>query len=239
MKKLTIDEFIKKSKKKHGDKYNYSMVKYKNVRTKVKIICPNHGVFEQLPWVHFKCGCTKCQNSTQEIFTEKSNEIHNNYYDYSFVEYKNRKTKIKIMCPFHGVFEQTPNGHLQGQGCPICKISKGERKIKNLLDENNVNYLRQKTFDGCVNQSNLFFDFYLVDYNVCIEYDGKLHFMSIEYFGGEEKFKYIQQNDKIKNEYCVQNNIRLERISYKDDIQTLLINIINDYIKEPISQLKV
>ena len=125
MKTLTTEEFIKKAKEIHDDKYDYSLVDYKNAKTKIKIICPKHGVFEQQPRAHLnKQGCPKCslenKTLTTEEFIQKAKEIHGNKYDYSLVEYADSKTKVKIVCSKHGVFEQIPNDHLNGCGCPKC-----------------------------------------------------------------------------------------------------------------------
>jgi hypothetical protein len=94
--------------------------------------------------------------------------------------------------------------------------SKGEKEVKNYLDNNDIIYESQKIFDDCfsVRYVNLRFDFYLPDFNICIEYDGKQHFHINEYFGGEEGYKIIKQNDDIKNNYCLKNNIKLIRIPY-------------------------
>lgn len=120
--------FIEKAVKIHKDRYDYSLVDYKNSRTKVKIICKEHGVFEQQPRHHTgqKSGCLICGGkrklSTQE-FIERSMKIHGDRYDYSLVDYyKNNKTKIKIICKVHGVFEQSPKNHLDGCGCIRCII---------------------------------------------------------------------------------------------------------------------
>lgn len=123
-KKLTTEEFIKRAKEVHGDKYDYSKVEYKNNHTKVKIICLIHGVFKQEPRMHLSGeGCVDCSGSrkkTTEEFIEQAIVQHGNKYDYSKVEYKNTNTKVKIICPIHGEFEQTPECHLMGQGCSAC-----------------------------------------------------------------------------------------------------------------------
>ena len=95
------------------------------------------------------------------------------------------------------------------------------------LENNNINYSRQHKFEGCVYKNKLPFDFYLPNYNCCVEYDGIQHFVSSEFFGGEEKLKYIQNNDKIKNEYCNDNNIRLIRIKYNKNVVFILNSIFN------------
>ena len=132
-KKINYSEkFIIDAKKIHGDKYDYSLVDYKNNCTKVKIICPTHGEFEQTPNNHLSGkGCLKCYGdktrircrSNREQFIPKADLIHNSFYSYSLVDYKNNCTKVKIICPTHGEFEQQPNNHLSGQGCPKCKAN--------------------------------------------------------------------------------------------------------------------
>ena len=129
-KKINYSEkFIIDAKKIHDDKYDYSLVEYKHSGTKVKIICPTHGVFEQSPANHLKGrGCPKCAGDKTRIlkqsnrgeFATKSYLIHDEKYDYSLVDYKNSGTKVKIICPTHGEFEQTPDDHLSGSGCPKC-----------------------------------------------------------------------------------------------------------------------
>jgi len=122
--KKTTQQFIEDAYCIHGDLYNYKLVQYKNNRTKVQIICPEHGIFKQRPNNHLNGqGCFKCSSSvkkTTQQFIIDAKEIHNNKYDYSLTQYENAKTKIKIICPVHGVFEQEANSHLKGQGCPKC-----------------------------------------------------------------------------------------------------------------------
>lgn len=124
MQKNTTNYFKNKSNKKHNNFYDYSLVDYINSKTKVKIICPIHGVFEQTPSNHYKYGCLKCSGKDKYnniTIKEKFNMVHNNFYDYSLVEYININTKVKIICPVHGEFEQTPRVHLKGGGCQKCK----------------------------------------------------------------------------------------------------------------------
>ena len=111
-------------RKVHGDKYDYSLVEYINASTKVKIICPMHGIFEQYYHHHLTgSSCKKCSGRyipTTEEWLEKAKVVHGDKYDYSLVEYKDSKTKVKIICAEHGVFEQIPNSHLSGSGCMKC-----------------------------------------------------------------------------------------------------------------------
>jgi hypothetical protein len=123
-KRLNTKEFVQKAKQVHGEKYNYSKCVYIRALSKVKIICPTHGVFEQKATAHLRGhGCTGCagiKSPTTEEFIERVNKIHAKKYDYSECTYINDRTKIKIICPTHGAFEQAPNSHLMGQGCPSC-----------------------------------------------------------------------------------------------------------------------
>ena len=219
--------FIQKSIILHNDKYDYSKVEYINSETKVKIICKEHGVFKQEPNSHLKgYGCAKCiyNKSNTTDFIEKSIKIHNDKYDYSKVEYVNALTKVKIICKTHGIFVQIPNSHLNGSGCSKCGNSKGENEIMNILIDKCVIFESQKTFEYCKNKHKLPFDFYLPEYNICIEFDGKQHFEPINFFGGKDAFNKTKINDNIKNKYCSDNNIKLIRIPYYnyENIEQLL-----------------
>ena len=127
--RFTNNEFIQKTKEVHGDKYDYSKVHYKSSKEKVVITCPIHGDFKQSPNDHLTGrGCLKCgaytrnnkNKSNKEEFIEKSNGVHNDWYNYSKVKYKHSKEKVTITCPVHGDFEQKPIYHLSGRGCPEC-----------------------------------------------------------------------------------------------------------------------
>ena len=117
------NEFILKAKSVHSDKYVYDLVMYINAKTKIKIVCSEHGEFEQTPNKHLSGqGCGKCvgKNKTTQDFINGAIKIHGNKYDYSLVDYKNNYTKVSIICEEHGLFEQEPTNHLFGQGCGKC-----------------------------------------------------------------------------------------------------------------------
>lgn len=161
----TTEQFIEDARKVHGNKYNYDKVKYKNNKTKIIITCPEHGDFLQTPNKHLiGRGCPKCCNEqkhfhglkTKDQFIKEASTLHNNFYDYSKVEYYNDKTKIEIICPIHGSFWQTPNAHLHGQGCMECGriktikarhytqtefIEKAKTIHKDRYDYSKVNYI--------------------------------------------------------------------------------------------------
>lgn len=227
--KSNTDNFIRKADIIHNHQYDYSKTNYINVCTKVKITCPIHGEFKQTPNAHLGgSGCLKCSyikrnEKTTEQFIKEAKLTHKNKYDYSMAKYDGAKKKIKIICPIHGIFEQTPTNHISGkQGCPLCKKSHGELTIENFFKNNNIIYEPQKRFNNCKYIKPLPFDFYIPEYNTCIEFDGKQHEKSIKYFGGNIEFEKRKIKDKIKTEYCKANNIPLIRISYKDNIEKLL-----------------
>ena len=127
--KLTTEEFIRRAREVHGDKYDYSKVEYVNSQTKVCIICPKHGPFWQIPNTHLGgSGCAKCYNerrgrkkikSTEE-FIREAREVHGDKYDYSKVEYSDIGKEVCIICPKHGKFWQSSYSHLNGSGCAKC-----------------------------------------------------------------------------------------------------------------------
>jgi len=229
----TTDEFIKKSKEIHGNKYDYSLVDYKDNKTLVKIKCKIHGIFEQKPAIHLNyCNCPDCSKeklkSSAKYFINRSKKLHGDKYDYSLVDYKDCKTAVKIICKIHEVFEQTPDNHKRGKGCPICKESYGEKKIRIILKNNKTEYIRQHKFDDCKYKRLLRFDFYLPYLNICIEYDGEQHFTSTKHWGGDSEFEKQKIKDGIKNKYCEDNNIKLLRIKYNENIDDILINYLKN-----------
>ena len=232
--KTTIIDFINKGNIIHKEKYDYTLVNYINARVNIEIICPEHGIFKQVPQHHLKgIGCPKCgsiktsdkQRSNNHDFIIKAKKLHLNKYDYSLVDYITNHTKIKIICLKHGIFEQRPNDHLNEYGCPLCSESKGETKIRKYLIDNNILFIKQKRFNDCKNKNPLPFDFYLPSNNLCIEYNGVQHYRPVECFGGEKYFKIQRKNDNIKLKYCKDNNIVLEIIKYNDDIISKLNKI--------------
>ena len=134
MAKLTTEEYIKKAREVHGNRYDYSKVKYVDSQTKVTIICPMHGEFSQSPTSHLQgSGCPKCGNDrtalrmNNEGFINKAKAVHGDRYDYSKVQYVYNKTEVCIICREHGEFWQKPKNHLSGYGCPICS---GRKKMR-------------------------------------------------------------------------------------------------------------
>ena len=215
--KFDTTMFIIKAKEIHGNKYDYSLVEYVNSNTKVKIICPEHGVFEVTPNNHIskKYNCIKCSIDVYDTdsFIIKAKEMHGDKYDYSLVDYINYNTKVKIICPEHGIFEQIPASHLVGYNCKKCSnngSSIQEKEIVNFIkslnikvDENNTTILNGKELD-----------IYIPSHNVAIEYDG-LYWHSEQFINDDYHL--------IKTELCESNGIKLIHVFedewlYKQDI---------------------
>jgi len=225
-KKLTREEFIKKSKIVYGDRYDYNLVNYVNSITNVKIRCKKHGIFEQTPENHMNGhGCKECRKDflrkkfalTTEEFIERSRKIHGNKYDYSLVNYINTKTKVKIICPEHGIFEQIPDNHYNGAKCPCCQCFKGEQKIADYLNSKNIESVYEYKYDDLKDEKLLSYDFYLQKYNLLIEFNGKQHYEFISYFHKDlHDFHKQLHHDWLKRKYAQKNNIKLLTIPYWD-----------------------
>jgi len=139
---------VARARAKHGDKYDYSNCKGGSTKTKVEIICPEHGLFLQSPEKHYSgSGCPECkvldadrlkmekqttryermkttfQQNFAARFIEKARIVHGEKYNYDLSEYTQAKCKIEIVCPEHGSFWQTVNSHLNGNGCPACQYA--------------------------------------------------------------------------------------------------------------------
>jgi len=167
--KCRAEKFFIKVKKIHNGIYDYKKSKYKNIYSKIEIVCPTHGSFWQRPYNHLKNKCTYCAKNfklNRRNFILKSNEIHKNKYNYSLIDYKNIRTKVCIKCPEHGNFFQFPDSHLRGKGCPKCSytISKPETKFLDYLKIKNRNvYVKPFKVDGINYKTNTIYEF-LGDY---------------------------------------------------------------------------
>jgi len=219
--KYTQAEWIAMAIKIHGNKYDYSKVVFTNNKTNVCIVCPRHGEFYQLGYVHINggSGCPKCASNspTNDEWIYNAKQIHGDRYDYTNTVYSKSKDKLSIICPIHGEFLQRPRCHIKGKGCPKCCQSKSETVITKFLNTHNIEFIQEFRFSDCIHKLPLPFDFYIPSLNICIEYDGAFHY--IPHWKVIDKYsslKAIQHRDKIKTDYCHNNNIKLIRIHYKD-----------------------
>lgn len=151
----TTQSFIEKANKIHENKYDYSKTVYQNGSVPVIITCPLHGDFMIRPYSHLQgCGCYYCgieqsrkkNTKTTEWFIDKARQVHGDTYDYSKVVYKKYQEKVKIICKKHGVFEQRPENHIKGAGCPECAKEKHE-EIKQYYKDNFLQNCRDKGYD--------------------------------------------------------------------------------------------
>ena len=145
-KKFTSEYFIERSRLIHGDNYDYSKVIYKTSKIKVIINCPKHGTFKQEPNSHLSgYGCPVCgsmrKSFSNQDFIKKAKLVHGEEYDYSELIYKNKRSKVKIICKKHGMFEMLANDHIQGRGCKICvKEKRNSKTIEEFIKASNLTH---------------------------------------------------------------------------------------------------
>lgn len=162
-------------------------------------------------------GCPVCRyikahdktRKTTEQFITDAKSVHGDKYDYSKVKYTGAHNKVVITCPKHGDFEQEPNVHLKGFGCPKCSQSHLEKTISKLLEENNFVYEYEKEFEWLRNRLPLSIDFFIPEIKVGIECQGRQHFYSVDWFGGEDSYFECIERDSLKNKKCNDNGILL------------------------------
>ena len=233
--KMTREQFIARASEKHNNRYDYSQTVYNGVDNRLTIICPIHGVFEQTGTNHLYSGhgCIKCrsdkQRKLQTTFIAEAMFRHGHLYNYDQVEYKNAHIKVKIICAKHGEFYQSPNRHIQGEGCPSC-CHKNEHEVGQILRELFPDWqitprkLLWKSYKDYTTKR--FCDFFLQknDKRIVVEYDGEQHFRPVRLGGmsqskADEKFKKQQIIDCLDAQFCNENGILLFRIKYNEDKQ--------------------
>lgn len=214
---------------------------YVNCRTKVRCKCLNCGhIWEAQPYnLTNGYGCPNCKKETVasklrnslETIIERARNVHGDFYDYSKVEYKSLDDKVLIGCPIHGYFYQTMYSHINRKcGCPKCQQSHGERLVSQILNKLKVEYSQQYKITYNTNfrkTPTAFIDFRTILNNqeYFIEYNGELHYIAKEHFGGELKLQQQQHRDNVLRQYCIENNIKLLEIPYyikDDDVEQLI-----------------
>jgi len=234
--KYSFDEWISKFNCVHDNKYEYPEQEI-NSKNKIKIICPIHGEFYQLPAVHSSGhGCPKCGNVLTKNKQKKKiknviedfKKIHNDKYSYEMVDYEGAKHKVKIICPHHGEFYQTPNDHLSGYGCPSCKSfkSKAENEIINYIKSLGVSNIIQ-TDRKLIYPKEI--DIYLPDHKFAIEYNGMFWHSFDRKETKEEKYRHYN-----KTKSCIENGVFLFHIFEQNWI--LNKNIIKSIIKSKLGK---
>lgn len=208
--------FAEEARKVHGDRYDYSRVKFVNSRQGVEIVCTTHGPFWQLPHVHISGGgCPTCSYAMRGLscrntlagFLAKAAVVHGSKYDYSRVVYDTSQEKVEILCPVHGSFMQRPNDHIQGKGCPSCAIrySSQEDFIAGFIESHGFNVQRRakpEWMDG------LELDIFVPEVNLAIEFNGTPFHASAGALYRDKPVKY--HHDKWR--LCRDNGIRLMQV---------------------------
>lgn len=199
---------------------------YKSITTPVACKCLVCGYGSDGEWTPYPNnlekgkGCPNCSGNAKISEQEARKNIikwgHNEYEYLGGFKNVNSKIKLKHLKCNHK-FSTIYYSFKNGTRCPFCKESHGEQLVAEILDNWNIKYIRQKRFKNCRDKRPLPFDFYLPNFNLCIEYDGEQHFQCSEHWGGDESLKQTQHNDKIKNAYCTEHDINLLRIKYNED----------------------
>lgn len=211
---------------------------FNGVEEKLNVKCKkcNHIFHPTLHNLKNGTGCPNCFSKTRGKANIISYEERLKYvksFGYNILtpkeDYINGENKVKLQCSKGHIYEAKLHDFYIGNRCPICRESKGERKIKQFLDLNNIEYYKQYKFKNCKFKRQLPFDFYLPNYNLLIEYDGKQHYIISSFYGGIDSFIDTKIRDTIKNLYCKDNNIKLLRIPYWEfnNIENILSNNLN------------
>ena len=236
--------FIERAKTIHDDKYTYEKTIYKGNEIKVIITCPEHGDFLQTPHSHLggggcpTCARLKCGESiriTEDDFFRRIREVHKNEkYDFSKIVYSGYNEKITVICPKHGEFNIKACSFMRGQGCPICKLPKLEKDVRDILIDNNIEFKQQKYFKKWLGRQSL--DFYIKEKNIAIECQGLQHFKNERRY---QNLELVQERDRKKKQLCKENNVHLiyylpavfAKYMDKDDIFFTNVSDLVEYIK--------
>lgn len=229
----TNDEWKIEATKKRGNDFDYSETDYKNNYTKILIKCNTCGnKFKQIPNEHLRgTGCPNCSRkyNTNDEWVIEAKKKHGDDFDYSQVDYKNAYTKITIKCnKCNNKFQQTPNSHLQGTGCPRCSSYKSEKICLEYLNEIcEYNFVKNRPMF----LEGLELDCFCPEMNIALEYQGEQHYKYISHFhrNGEEDFIKQQERDKKKKDLCEKNGIALIIVSYEYNCYNK--NKLKQYIK--------
>lgn len=226
---LTNKEFVSQMEK--INPFIEIIGEYINSNTPIKCRCKIDGNEWMARPYHLKKGekcpiCARRENAkklSKDIITfKKEMKELNDTIEILSDEYINEREKVECLCKKCGrTWKATPTNLLRDRGCPSCKSSKGERKIEQWLKENNLVFFREYKFEDCKDKRRLPFDFFLPEYNLALEYDGRQHYEPVTFGGISEKraiklFEENKKRDKIKEEYCANNGINFLRISYKN-----------------------
>lgn len=205
-----------------GNEYTF-LDTYVNDGTKIKVRHNKCGKVYMVNPSNFIQGnrCPYCnikaKTKTNIEFQQEVHDLVGN--EYTFLEpYQGANTKIKVKHNICGqTYEVQPRAFLNGNRCPYCSSPKGELIISKILNNLNINYEYQKTFDDLKDNRLLSYDFFISSQNILIEYQGKQHYEPVDYFGGTDRFKLQQKHDKMKANYAKDNDYSLITVPYTED----------------------
>lgn len=223
------EEYFERVRVLHENAYGYDKAVYLGSNEKIEIDCRTCGAtFWQTAGSHLSgCGCPHChfanigdsKRKTQDRLIEQFREKHGDTFTYDVSMYVNDRSKIKVTGNACGhVTWQTFRDHLFGFGCPICSQeldeSLGATQIRSVLSDLDIAYATEHSFPGCKGERKLRFDFYLPEFNACIEYQGPQHYSAVPYWGGQKGLIKQQKRDQIKREFCTANKIGLLEVRF-------------------------
>lgn len=173
----------------------------------------------------FKCAAKKNGERCRKTHEAYIKEVYKIWGDALTIttKYITAKDRIGVHCNVcHCEWSPIAESVIAGNGCPNCNNSKGEFAVAKYLNENQISYEHPKKYSGLVGVGgkSLSYDFYLPDYNLLIEVQGRQHREPIEFFGGEEQFEIQQEHDKRKREYAETHGIEFLEI-WKEDFDNL------------------
>lgn len=206
---------------------------YVNNKTSIRCLCKiDYYEWDAFPQNLLKgCGCPRCVGLVHKTHEEYVSEVASINDNIEIIgQYINARTKILHKCKLDGATWMADPHHVLSKKCwcPRCNASIGEQIIYDCLTKKQVSFIPQHTFVDCKNIRCFPFDFYLNDFNACIEYDGIQHFKAIDLFGGITALEERKNNDMIKTKYCADKNIPLLRIKYDDNIYDKIDCFLND-----------
>ena len=227
------EDFTEKAKLVHGDKYDYINIEYKNITTKINIICPMHGLFKQTPGSHLnnKTGCPKCGTEsskinntiTNEEFIKRSINIHNGKYNYHLSNYYGIKNEITITCSIHGPFTQRAENHLNGSGCPECSkfISSPQNRLIDFIKSVKPNIEIFSNYKSIIT-GNYEIDIWIPTFKLGIEYHGS-YWHSASNKIEDKRFMKLHSNKANESDVHNFNLLQIYDFEYPSDIWKSII----------------
>lgn len=226
--------WVNKAAKLYGQRYDYSDSIFTGSDDRVAIQCPVHGKFRQRVSFHLAgVGCKSCHLEsrfrTSKDFVLAAYSVHGDRYDYSRVEYRNNRKRVKIVCKKHGVFRVKPSSHVNhAVGCRKCKESKGEMAVGRYLDELGIAYISEYKLPDYLYR----YDFFLPNLNILIEFHGAQHYRPVRRFGGVKALTATRIRDAGKIVLAKANKLHLVVIPHTAMDKGQLESVLNGQLTD-------